>query len=512
MIQIVDAFLNKLTMYRLTLYHLIALLVLGTVLAAASVLPVSAVGLVLSTAILLAVSLGVNALLSRFFKATANPESTLITALILALILPPLSGFTDWRHALITAAAAGVAIASKYLLRLRKQHALNPAAAGALFSGLVFGSFASWWVGSTAMLPLVVLGGLLIVRKVSRVRLVGVFLGAFLLFNVALALVQGLAPGMIAQSALFVFSQTSLLFFATVMFTEPITSPKRFPLQAIYAAIVAFLYQPQLTILGQNLTPEEALLVGNLFSYIVSPSFKLRLALKDARLIGKGIWSFTFEKPKGFMHRPGQYMEWTLDIPRGDSRGSRRHFSLASSPTEQDIVIAARFSSPLSRFKQAMAELDQGALVTAAELGGDFVLLEDPRVPLAFIAGGIGITPFRSMIRYMVDKGERRDVVLLYSNDREDEIVFKDVLCDAEDLGIKIVHTLTDTMNLPRLWKGRTGHFDAKMLQEEVPNLAARHFFVSGSPSMVNAMKTTLRTVGVPRGHIRTDYFPGYSK
>jgi ferredoxin-NADP reductase len=329
---------------------------------------------------------------------------------------------------------------------------------------------------------------------------VGVFLGAFLVFNVGLALLQGLTLDMIPQSLLFVLGQTSLLFFAAVMFTEPMTSPKRFPLQVVYAAIVAFLYQPQLTILGQNLTPEEALLVGNLFSYIVSPSFKVRLPLKDARLIGKGIWSFTFEKPKGFTHRPGQYMEWTMRVPRNDGRGSRRHFSLASSPTEPDIMIAARFTSPTSRYKQVMAEMEQGALITAGELGGDFVLPKDPSIPLAFIAGGIGITPFRSMLKYMADKGERRDVVLLYSNYREDEIVFQDVLCDAENLGVKIVHTLTDPQNVRPRWKGRTGFVTAEVIRQEVPNLASRHVFVSGSPGMVNTMKKALKEAGVPRG------------
>jgi glycine betaine catabolism B len=512
MMQIVDRFLNKLTLYRLTLYYLIALLGLGLVLSIFGVVPVSALGILSSTAILLAVCLVVNAVAARLLRIKSNPESTLITALILALIMPPAWLITDPRHALVTALAGAVAIASKYLLSLRRQHAFNPAAVGALVSGLVFGNYASWWVGSTALLPLVALGGLLLVRKVSRVRFVGVFLGAFLAFNVALALVQGLSLDLVMQSVLFVFGQTSLLFFAAVMFTEPMTSPKRFPVQIIYAAIVALLYQPQLTILGQNLTPEEALLAGNLFSFIVSPSFKVRLPLKKAREIGEGIWSFTFEKPKGLAYRPGQYMEWSLHVPYADSKGSRRHFSLASSPTEPDIMIAARLTSPLSRYKQVMVDMEPGTLVTAGELGGDFVLPKDPDIPLAFIAGGIGITPFRSMIRYLVDKGERRDIVLLYSNYREDEIVFKNVLCDAENAGIKIVHTLTDRDALPKRWNGRTGFIDARMIREEVSRIPSRRFYVSGSPGMVNTMKKVLRSAGVPRRHIRTDYFPGYSK
>ncbi len=512
MMQIVDRFLNRFTMYRLTLYYLAALLGLGIVLGAFGVVPVDPIGILSSTAILLAACVGANALFARLFRIRSNPESSLITALILALILAPASLITDVRHAGIIALAGLVAIASKYLLALRRQHAFNPAAIGALFSGLVFGSFASWWVGSMALLPLVVVGGLLLVRKVSRIRLVGVFLGAFLVFNVGLALVQGLTLDLVLRSVLFVFGQTSLLFFTAVMFTEPMTSPKSFPFQIVYAAIVAFLYQPQLTILGQNLTPEDALLVGNLFSYVVSPSFKARLSLKESREIGSGIWAFTFAKPAGFTHKLGQYMEWTLPVPHGDSRGSRRHFSIASSPTEPDIMIAARFTPPLSRYKQFLARMEPGSAITAGELGGDFVLPKDPSVPLAFIAGGIGITPFRSMIKYLVDTGQRRDIVLLYSNYREEEIVFKDVLCDAEKkAGVRVVHTLTNKAKARTGWQGRTGVIDAAMIRRDVPDFAARHFFVSGSPGMVNTMKNVLRNVGVPRRHIRSDYFPGYS-
>jgi ferredoxin-NADP reductase/Na+-transporting NADH:ubiquinone oxidoreductase subunit NqrB len=512
MMQIVDKLLNRFTMYRLTLYYLVALIGLGVLLSVIGVVPVDAVGVLSSTAILLAVCLGANALLARLLRIRSNPESTLITALILALILAPASIITDLRHAGIIALAGVVAIASKYLLALRRQHAFNPAAMGALFSGLVFGSYASWWVGSIALLPLVLIGGLLLVRKVSRIRLVGVFLAAFLVFNVGLALIQGLTLDLVLSSVLFVFGQTSLLFFAAVMFTEPMTSPKSFRLQIAYAAIVALLYQPQLTILGQNLTPEDALLIGNLFSYIASPSFKLRLQLKETREIGSGIWSFTFAKPDGFTHRLGQYMEWSLAVSRGDSRGSRRHFSIASSPTEPDIMIAARFILPLSRYKQVLARMEPGSIISAGELGGDFVLPKDPSLPLAFIAGGIGITPFRSMLKYLVDSGERRDIVLLYSNYRENEIVFTDVLCDAEKkAGVKVVHTLTDRNDIPAGWRGRAGFIDADMIRQEVPDFASRHFFISGSPGMVNTMKKVLRTTGVPRRRIRSDYFPGYS-
>ena len=372
MIKILDRFLNRFTMYRLTLYYLAALLYVAAILGAFGLVPGGPVAIVSTTAVLLAACFLVNALFARVLRIRSNPESSLITALIMALIMGPAPIITDPKQAAVLALAGAVAVASKYLLAFRRQHVFNPAAAGALFSAFVFGANASWWVGNAALLPLVVVGGFLLARKIGRLRLVAAFLGLFVAFNLGLALAQGLAAADAAQSVLFVLGHTSLVFFATVMFTEPMTSPKRFPLQLAYAAIVAFLYQPQLSLLGQNLTPEEALMAGNLFSFLVSPSFKLRLPLKERTEIGRGIMSFTFPRPTGFTHGQGQYMEWTLPLKKGDSRGARRYFSIASSPTEPDLMIAARFSPKPSRYKEEMARMKMGDLIMAGELGGRF--------------------------------------------------------------------------------------------------------------------------------------------
>jgi ferredoxin-NADP reductase len=512
MMRIVDRFLNRFTMYRLILYYLSAVVGLGFLLSFFGVLPADPAAIASTTAILLVVCFLSNWAMSRLWKLRVSPDSSLITALILALIFTPVSIFDDPAHAGIIALSGVVAICSKYLIAVRKQHVFNPAAFGALFSGLVFGSYASWWVGSLPLLPLVALGGFLLSRKIGRLRFVGVFLFAFLLCMTALALTQGLALEELLQSVVFVFSQTSLIFFAVVMLTEPMTSPKRFPLQAVYLAAVALLYQPQLALFGRNFTPEEALLIGNVFSFIASPSFKLKLPLKERSLIGSGFMSFTFPKPPGFTHRLGQFMEWSLPIPKSGSGGSRRYFSIASSSTEPDLMIAARVTSRPSRFKQTLSEMEIGRPILAGELGGDFVLPRRRDMKLAFIAGGIGIAPFRSMLKYLTDTGERRDIVLLYSNYREEEIVFKDIFRDAEKtVGLKPVFTLTDQDKVGKDWSGRRGLVDAQMIREEVPDFKERVFFVSGAPAMVNAMKKALHSLGVRRGRIRTDAFTGYS-
>ena len=498
-------------MYRLTLYYLVGLVGLGFLLSLGGLVPAKPEAIAATMALLLAVSLGVNWLMARLWRVRSNPESSIITALILALILDPVFPPANPRGALIIAVAAAVAMASKYVLALRRQHLFNPAAVGALVSGLAFGAFASWWVGGMYLLPLVVLGGVMLARKVSRFRLIGVFLAEFLAFNGALSLLNGMGPDMILQSTWFVLSQSAVLFFTFVMLTEPMTSPKRFSLQTVYTAIVALLYQPQLAILGHNLTPEQALMAGNLFSYVVSPSYKVRLALKEQRQIGPEIVSFTFRKPSWFRHRPGQYMEWSLPVAHGDARGTRRYFSLASSPTEEDIIVAARFPRPASRFKEEMRAMRPEALITAGELAGDFTLPRNPRVPLAFIAGGIGITPFRSMLKYLVDKGEKRDIVLLYAANVPEQLVFSDVIREARAvIGLRVATTVSDLPRVPAAWPGRRGFVDADMIREVIPDAARRLVFVSGPPVMVNATTSALRSAGVKRRSIRTDYFPGY--
>jgi ferredoxin-NADP reductase len=509
--QAIDSFLNRFTMYRFLVYYLSALLGLGFILSVFHAMPVQPDAVLSTTGIYLIVTSLTNWIFAKALKVEVNFESTVITALILALISGPVSVLADPGKAAVLALAGIVAIASKYLVAINKQHVFNPAAFGVFVSGALFGLYSTWWIGNVAMLPLVVVGGLLLIRKISRFRLVGVFFGFYVLFLIAMSIGQGLGAAGALKNIVYVTLHTEIIFFAAVMLIEPITAPKRFSMQVIFAALVAFFLQPQLTLFGQNFTPEEALLLGNLFSYAVSPSFKLALRLKERREIGNGILAFAFEYPQGFSHRLGQYMEWTLPLGELDERGNRRYFSIASSPTESELLIAARFYPKSSRYKQVMAAMEAGDQIVAAELSGDFVLPRDPKVPLVFIAGGIGITPFRSMLKYLTDSGEKRDIVLIYSSSRADQIVFRDVFAEAgRAIGLKTVYTLTDQSHLPADWDGEKGYIDEAMIRRSVPDFDKRTYFISGSPEMVETVKKSLRAAGVRRWKIRSDYFPGY--
>jgi ferredoxin-NADP reductase len=148
----------------------------------------------------------------------------------------------------------------------------------------------------------------------------------------------------------------------------------------------------------------------------------------------------------------------------------------------------------------------------AGSIAGDFTLPWSKKKKLVFIAGGIGVTPFRSMVQYLVDKRESRDVVLFYSNKTESEIAYKDVFeaAQAAGIGFRAVYTLTDKTT-PPTWTGERGYVDAAMIARTVPDYRERTFFISGPHSMVTAFQKTLHDMGVPRRRIKADFFPGFA-
>lgn len=154
----------------------------------------------------------------------------------------------------------------------------------------------------------------------------------------------------------------------------------------------------------------------------------------------------------------------------------------------------------------------KGDTVIASQLAGEFVLPHDTNKKMAFIAGGIGITPFRSMVQYLIDKGEKRPVTVLYSNRTASEIAYRDVFDRAErELGVKTVYTLTDTKNIPKDWDGHAGHINEAMVAKEIPDYKERTFYISGPRSMVVACEKVLGGMGIKKSRIKTDFFPGFA-
>lgn len=504
MLSFIDDFLNRITMYRLVLYYLIVLLGVAFVLSLFGAVSFAPQALIVSILLILAVCWGVNIIFASVSGAATNVESVYITALILALIVPPTASFTASGAAFLVFASAW-AIASKYIFAIGKKHIFNPAAFGVVVSSIFIGASANWWVtGSLWLLPFVFLGGLLIVRKIRRFDTVF----AFFIAVIAATLVTTAPAGYLASFS-GTFLRSSIFFLAFVMLTEPLTMPPGRFARMTYGALVGILFAPNVNIAGFYFTPELALLLGNVFAYIMSPKGRFMLTLVEKKLLGTGIYEFAFASDRPFSFQPGQYLEWTLPHEHPDNRGNRRYFTIASSPTETETKLGVRFYEPSSSFKRALLAMEPGGMLSASHLAGTFVLPRDPLRKVAFIAGGIGVTPFRSMVQHLLDTKERRDAVLLYSNRTALEISYSDVFERArQELSMKTVYVLT---NEPQPVPGaHQGPIDAELIRAEIPDYRERTFYISGSHGMVESFRKTLREMGVPRWRIKIDFFPGF--
>jgi ferredoxin-NADP reductase len=149
-----------------------------------------------------------------------------------------------------------------------------------------------------------------------------------------------------------------------------------------------------------------------------------------------------------------------------------------------------------SAFKQMLSELKPGEKILAARLSGDFALPRDPNQKVALLAGGVGITPFRSMIKYTLDSKQPRDISLIYSAGSPDEFAYRQLIDQAAGRGVKVSLA--------------TGRLDAARIKKALPDFKDRRFYISGPYGFVGAMQTELINAGAAPTQIVTDYFPGY--
>ena len=144
-------------------------------------------------------------------------------------------------------------------------------------------------------------------------------------------------------------------------------------------------------------------------------------------------------------------------------------------------------------------------------LAGDFVLPKNTNKKLVFILGGIGITPFRSIAKYLLDNNKKIPAVVFYSNKSKSDIVYKDLLDEIESkLGVKIIYNLTDLENIPKDWKGEKGRLSKDLIKKYVSDYKERIFYLSGPHAMVSGFEEVLYEMGVKPTNIKKDFFPGY--
>lgn len=501
----IDTFLDRTTMYRLVLYYLVALLAAAFAASFFGLVPVDPTALAFTSVVIAAVAYASNRIFCLVFRTPANLESSWITALILILIMSPVTASDVTGLGGIVFVTVW-AIASKFILAIYGKHLFNPAALGVALGALFLDQPATWWVGGAiVLLPLTLVGGILLVRKLRRADMVLAFIAANLLASLI-----GATPDTLNSTLVQTLTLSPLFFFAFVMLTEPLTAPSR-PLPRIaFGTMVGVLAAPSIHFGDFYMTPELALLAGNLFAWLVSPKGRFALTLLRIEQAAAGAYDFIFSPDRAFAFEPGQYLEWTLAVPHADNRGNRRQFTIASAPDDDEVRLGVKFYPESSAFKRTLAAMQPGDHIHASQLSGNFVMPRDPNRKLAFIAGGIGMTPFRSMLQHLLNRHERRPIVVLYGNLAADDVAYGDVLDRAEDeLGIRTVHVLEQ--GKPRDANTRTGRIDADLIRDEVPDFADRIFYVSGPRGMVTAVTQALHSLGVARSRVRTDFFAGFA-
>jgi ferredoxin-NADP reductase len=231
--------------------------------------------------------------------------------------------------------------------------------------------------------------------------------------------------------------------------------------------------------------------------------------LKGHLAVAEGTMAFRFSRPGGFAFKAGQAIRLELiDPPAGAGQGSRT-LSLVSAPFEQELEVATRMRD--SAFKRALKALPDGARIRIDGPFGDLTLGDAGR-PAALIAGGIGITPFMSMLRQAAKDRSPQRLFLAYSNRRPEDSAFLDELQGLERRNerFRLMATMTDMSKSAREWGGETGFVDADMLKRLVGDLAAPIYYVVGPPAMVEAMQQTLAGAGIAGDRIRTEEFYGY--
>lgn len=508
-----DQFLNNITMYRLLLYGLASLAGIALLFSFFSLLPFSPWQILSSLLVFLLVARLANPLFSRLFGVAVNVESSYITAAILFFILPPAErGWEYWILGLVTLTA----LASKYILTLKNRHVFNPAAIGAVIAGTCLMYPATWWIGNAIFLPFVLILGGVVVKKIRRLPLLGSFLAVAVLriFLSNLSLLT--APAAWVELLSEIVQSWPLIFFATIMVTEPLTAPAQRSMQMVFGAIVGWLFGSTFHWGPIYASPELALVLGNVFAYFFALREKVRLSLLSKEQLSDDIWEFVFEPSVPINFQAGQYLECTLATSRNDERGNRRYFTIASAPTEKVVRLTMKFAHPGSTFKQAMLALPTGGQLLVSQIAGDFVLTVSVTQPLVFIAGGIGITPFRSIVKYLIDISTKkpknpRNITLFYAVRQPAELMYQNLWREAEQkLGMQVIFALTQKTAPDKKWLGKMGYLTPAMIKESIAQPQQARYYLSGPNAMVQSYLRMLLDMGVPRNQIVTDYFPGF--
>lgn len=233
--------------------------------------------------------------------------------------------------------------------------------------------------------------------------------------------------------------------------------------------------------------------------------------LLSKEMIAEGTMAFHFKKPEGFVFRAGQTIDMTLINPsETDAEGNTRTFSIAAAPSEDTLTVATRMRD--TAFKRILKNAEPGLEVKINGPIGSFTLHEKAERPAVILCGGIGITPFLSIISDSLEKGSGPKIYLFYSNRRPEDAAYLETLkrLANSDSRFVFVPTMTDIEHSTEAWNGETGYITHEMITKHTPDLENAIYYIAGPQVMVTAMRDMLTKAGVSNDDIRTEEFAGY--
>jgi ferredoxin-NADP reductase len=231
--------------------------------------------------------------------------------------------------------------------------------------------------------------------------------------------------------------------------------------------------------------------------------------------VAEGTTAFRFEKPSNWTFKPGQYLDMTLlDPAETDAEGNVRSFSIASAPHEDTLMVATRMRD--TAFKRVLDSMPLSSPVKIEGPSGSLTLHNNVKRTAVFLAGGIGITPFRSIVFRAAKEKLPHRIFLFYSNRRPEDAPFLDELqaLERENPNYKLIASMTEMSKSHRPWQGEAGMIDKEMLARHLParhlNAVSPVYYVAGPPEMVKGLKTMISEAGVDDDDIRAEEFAGY--
>jgi ferredoxin-NADP reductase len=240
-----------------------------------------------------------------------------------------------------------------------------------------------------------------------------------------------------------------------------------------------------------------------------SPGFMCKL--KDRKEVAEDAMAFRFEKPSGWRFKAGEYLDLTLlDPSETDAEGDVRSFSIASAPHEETLMVATRMRD--TAFKRVLKTMPMGTVVKIEGPSGDLILQNDVTRTAVFLAGGIGITPFRSIVHWAAKEKLPNRIVLFYSNRRPEDAPFLAELqsLEKDNPKYKLIAGMTEMEKSRRPWNGETGLINQEMLGRHLKDAASPIYYIAGPPAMVKGLHEMLSKTGINDDDIRAEEFAGY--